>query len=40
VSTDGLLGKFLASEIDDLKRECRRHSAAELESIIAASSES
>ena len=40
VSTDGLLGKFLASDIDDLKRECRRHSAAELESIIAATTES
>jgi hypothetical protein len=40
VSTDGLLGKFLASEIEDLKRECRRYSTAELESIIAAAAES
>ena len=35
VSTEGLLGKFLASEIDGLKRECRRRSPAELEGMIS-----
>jgi hypothetical protein len=34
VSPDGLLGKFLATEIDGLKRECRRRGPAELESVI------
>ena len=34
VSTDGLLGKFLASDIDDLKRECRRRTPGELEDVI------
>lgn len=36
VSTDGLLGKFLATEIDDLKRECRRRGPEELENVVAA----
>ncbi|HEX7337394.1 MAG TPA: hypothetical protein VF252_09305 [Gemmatimonadales bacterium] len=36
VSTDGLLGKFLATEIDDLKRECRRRAPEELENVVAA----
>lgn len=36
VSTDGLLGKFLATEIDDLKRECRRRAPEELEKVVAA----
>jgi hypothetical protein len=35
VSTDGLLGKFLASDIDDLKRECRQRTPEQLESVIA-----
>ena len=35
VSTDGLLGKFLATEIDGLKRECRRRSPGELEYMIS-----
>jgi hypothetical protein len=34
VSTDGLLGKFLASDIEDLKRECRARAPEELESLI------
>ena len=36
VSTDGLLGKFLATEIEDLKRECRRRAPEELEKVVAA----
>lgn len=36
VSTDGLLGRFLATEIDDLKRECRRRAPEELEKVVAA----
>lgn len=39
VSTDGLLGKFLASDIDDLKRECRRRAPDELEEVARAASE-
>jgi hypothetical protein len=39
VSTDGLLGKFLATEIDGLKRECRRRAPEELERMIAATGE-
>jgi hypothetical protein len=35
VSTDGLLGRFLATEIDDLKRECRSRAPDELEAMIA-----
>jgi hypothetical protein len=35
VSTDGLLGRFLASDVEDLKRECRRRTPAELEAVIA-----
>jgi hypothetical protein len=34
VSTDGLLGKFLATDIDDLKRECRKRAPEELERVI------
>jgi hypothetical protein len=33
VSTDGLLGKFLASDIEDLKRECRRRASDDLEDL-------
>ena len=39
VSTDGLLGKFLVTDIEDLKRECRRRTADELESVIASTSD-
>ena len=35
VSNDGLIGRFLASEIDGLKRECRRRVPDELEQTIA-----
>ena len=35
VSTDGLLGKFLANEIEGLKRECRRRAPQELEEVIS-----
>jgi hypothetical protein len=34
VSADGLLGRFLATEIDGLKRECRRRIPTELEMVI------
>jgi hypothetical protein len=40
VSTDGLMGKFLTSDIDDLKRECRKRTPEELESVIATVTES
>jgi len=40
VSTDGLLGKFLASDIEDLKRECRSRTPAELEAVIATTTDS
>jgi hypothetical protein len=39
VSTDGLLGTFLATEIDGLKRECRRRMPAELEEIVSTTTE-
>jgi hypothetical protein len=39
VSTDGLLGKFIATEIDGLKRECRRRPPAQLEEVISSASE-
>jgi hypothetical protein len=39
VSTDGLLGKFLATEIDGLKRECRMRAPAELEEVISNATE-
>jgi hypothetical protein len=39
VSVDGLLGKFLATEIDGLKRECRRRSSGELEDVISSVTE-
>src|ERR687890_828770 len=35
VSTDGLLGKFLDSDIEDLKRECRQRTPDQLESLLA-----
>ena len=35
VSTEGLLGKFLATEIHGLKRECRKRTPAELEALIS-----
>jgi hypothetical protein len=34
VNTDGLLGRFLATEIDGLKRECRRRAPNELEEVV------
>jgi hypothetical protein len=34
VSNDGLIGAFLASEIDGLKRECRRRAPDELDAVI------
>jgi hypothetical protein len=39
VSTDGLLGRFLASEIDGLKRECRKRTPDELEEVIGNAAE-
>ena len=39
VTTEGLLGSFLATEIDDLKRECRQRTPEELESVIASAVE-
>jgi hypothetical protein len=39
VTVDGLLGKFLASEIDGLKRECRKRTPAQLEELISTASE-
>ena len=38
LTTDGLFGEFLASDIEDLKRECRRRTPAELETVIHDSS--
>jgi hypothetical protein len=35
VRADGLLGRFLATDIEDLKRECRRRAPEELETVIA-----
>lgn len=34
VTRDGFLGKFLATDIEDLKRECRRRAPEDLESVI------
>lgn len=34
VTTDGFLGEFLANDIDDLKRECRRRAPEDLETVI------
>lgn len=34
ISTDGFLGKFLATDIEDLKKECRRRPPDGLESVI------
>jgi hypothetical protein len=34
VTTQDLLGRFLATDIEDLKRECRKRSPEELESVI------
>jgi hypothetical protein len=39
VSKDGLFGRFLNTEIDGLKRECRRRAPDELEQTIAAAGE-
>ena len=39
VSTDGLLGRFLATEIEGLKRECRRRAPDELEEVISNTTE-
>jgi hypothetical protein len=35
ITIEGLLGEFLTTDIDDLKRECRRRTPDELESVIA-----
>ena len=37
VSSDGLLGRFLASDIEDLKRECRSRTPKDLENLIGES---
>lgn len=34
VTTDGFLGKFLATDIEDLRSECRRRPPGDLESVI------
>jgi hypothetical protein len=34
VTTDSLLGRFLAADVEDLKKECRRRSPEDLESVI------
>jgi hypothetical protein len=39
VTTDSVLGEFLAADIEDLKRECRRRAPGELEAVIATASE-
>jgi hypothetical protein len=39
VMTESLLGQFLAMDIDDLKRECRKRAPQELEAVIAGASE-
>jgi hypothetical protein len=39
VSNDGLIGSFLTTEIDGLKRECRRRAPDELEAVVANASE-
>jgi hypothetical protein len=39
VTSEGLLGSFLATEIEDLKRECRQRTPDELESVIASAAE-
>jgi hypothetical protein len=39
VSNDGLIGRFLATEIDGLKRECRRRAPDDLEETIATTGE-
>lgn len=38
ITTDGFFGEFLASDIEDLKRECRRRGPEELETVIHDSS--
>jgi hypothetical protein len=38
IATTGLFGQFLAADIDDLKRECRRRTPSELETVIHDSS--
>jgi hypothetical protein len=35
ITTDDFLGKFLATDIEDLKRECRKRAPEELEAVIA-----
>jgi hypothetical protein len=35
ITTGSMLGNFLATDIDDLKRECRRRTPEELEGVIA-----
>jgi hypothetical protein len=37
ITSEGLLGEFLGTDIEDLKRECRRRSPTELESVITGS---
>jgi hypothetical protein len=35
VTTDGYFGRFLAADIEDLRRECRRRAPEDLETVIA-----
>ncbi len=35
IATDGFLGRFLATDIEDLKRECRSRAPEDLEAVIA-----
>ena len=35
ISNEGALGKFLATDIEDLRRECRRRAPTDLEALIA-----
>ena len=34
ITTDSILGKFLAADMEDLKKECRRRAPADLEAVI------
>jgi hypothetical protein len=40
VTADSMLGKFLATETEDLKKECRRHAPEDLEQVIGNAGES
>ncbi|MGH7536321.1 MAG: hypothetical protein ACREMG_12175 [Gemmatimonadales bacterium] len=39
ITTDSLLGRFLTTDIEDLKRECRRQAPEELETVIGNATE-